>query len=698
MKKFQTSQEQNELARLRNVYAQNITLDADQFDADKSSVKNNKSRATTKLGINVHIKEKNVPTKTYSLDVDLLTSTPSDIIFDIICMKLRTTKQYDDVKTKEIANNFKHSYSLRICGLNELLFGSQCFIGSYKYIKACMSENKIPNFYLDCVEKVLEKMPKNSIACNSYLRTQFSKYEEQEKISQLEYPAYMNQNHQVSWNVDKNFVVCIKTASFLPQLADCDKVFFRLALYHGQDLLSAIRVSKHADYPACKWYETIEFNKLLIKNLHRCCKLCIGMYCLSKRKKQTSLFGFMSLNVFDYKGALLTGTKTLHMWPIVENKSFESLSVGQATGQYQNKCHVSIDMEFPNYSTGSQQHIVYANVDEIKNLIRQHVGVKTQDDCIEVDVLFNLISPNTNRLLFNILKKDALAELTEQDKAVLWTKRYDCLKYPNSLPKLLQAVRWSQKDNVIEMYGLLAKWPIIKPVFAIELLHSTYVDIEVRKYAVKCLELSMRDEELLHYLLQLVQTLKNEPYYDNDLTMFLLNRAMRSQRIGFELFWLLKTEMKHAQYKYRFGLILETYCRALAMSIQDLLKQIDVVDKLSSLTDYIRENREDLTMLKNSFLQDKLDKPDYKEALSHFLSPLNQSNLLGAIDPKRSVTILIRSMPKLAILYESFDRKKILLDQPSDQNLGSFLFSTKQIITQMGQKEDLANFYLISHF
>ena len=64
----------------------------------------------------------------------------------------------------------------------------------------------------------------------------------------------------------------------------------------------------------------------------------------------------------------------------------------------------------------------------------------------------------------------------------------------------------------------------------------------------------MRDEEVHQYLLQLIQTLKNEPYYDNLLTRFLLSRALKSQRIGFELFWNLKSEMKNSRYKLRYSI------------------------------------------------------------------------------------------------------------------------------------------------
>lgn len=48
------------------------------------------------------------------------------------------------------------------------------------------------------------------------------------------------------------------------------------------------------------------------------------------------------------------------------------------------------------------------------------------------------------------------------------------------------------------------------------------------------------DDELLQYLIQLVQVLKYESYLDCDLTTFLLERALSNSRIGHFLFWHLK--------------------------------------------------------------------------------------------------------------------------------------------------------------
>lgn len=48
------------------------------------------------------------------------------------------------------------------------------------------------------------------------------------------------------------------------------------------------------------------------------------------------------------------------------------------------------------------------------------------------------------------------------------------------------------------------------------------------------------DDELLQYLIQLVQVLKYESYLDCDLATFLLERALSNRRIGHFLFWHLR--------------------------------------------------------------------------------------------------------------------------------------------------------------
>ena len=79
---------------------------------------------------------------------------------------------------------------------------------------------------------------------------------------------------------------------------------------------------------------------------------------------------------------------------------------------------------------------------------------------------------------------------------------------PNILPRLLDAVKWQVRDEVSQLYLLLASWGQVSTQTSLELLDCKYADLRVRARAVMWLDNTLLDEELGQYLLQLVQTLK----------------------------------------------------------------------------------------------------------------------------------------------------------------------------------------------
>ena len=79
---------------------------------------------------------------------------------------------------------------------------------------------------------------------------------------------------------------------------------------------------------------------------------------------------------------------------------------------------------------------------------------------------------------------------------------------PNILPRLLDAVKWQVRDEVSQLYLLLASWGQVSTQTSLELLDCKYADLRVRARAVMWLDNTLSDEELGQYLLQLVQTLK----------------------------------------------------------------------------------------------------------------------------------------------------------------------------------------------
>ena len=46
-------------------------------------------------------------------------------------------------------------------------------------------------------------------------------------------------------------------------------------------------------------------------------------------------------------------------------------------------------------------------------------------------------------------------ELTEQSRAELWQRRYECMRIPESLPRWLKCVKWSNRDDILQVNQMM---------------------------------------------------------------------------------------------------------------------------------------------------------------------------------------------------------------------------------------------------
>jgi phosphatidylinositol-4,5-bisphosphate 3-kinase catalytic subunit alpha/beta/delta len=217
---------------------------------------------------------------------------------------------------------------------------------------------------------------------------------------------------------------------------------------------------------------------------------------------------------------------------------------------------------------------------------------------------------------------DRLNDMPEQERNAIWAKREECLhSEPNGLPSLLYCVEWNNRNEVAEMCRLLKEWPVLPVERSLELLDYAYADRSVRSFAVSCLR-RIRDEELLLYLLQLVQAIKHESYLHCDLVEFLLERAFNNQRIGHFLFWHLRSEIQVPSVQQRFGLILEAYLMGSQEHILLLLKQAQCLEKLKTGSEMAKRGSKEKC---RSSLQEYLRSRNVSDTLSDFINPLNPS-------------------------------------------------------------------------
>uniref|UniRef100_UPI00358EFBFA phosphatidylinositol 3-kinase catalytic subunit type 3 isoform X2 n=1 Tax=Myxine glutinosa TaxID=7769 RepID=UPI00358EFBFA len=102
-------------------------------------------------------------------------------------------------------------------------------------------------------------------------------------------------------------------------------------------------------------------------------------------------------------------------------------------------------------------------------------------------------------------------QLISEEQDLVWKFRYYLTNQEKALTKFLKCVNWSRAQEAKQAVELLARWRPMDVEDALELLSPRYSNTSVRRYAVTRLQ-QADDEDLLMYLLQLVQALKYENF------------------------------------------------------------------------------------------------------------------------------------------------------------------------------------------
>ena len=136
------------------------------------------------------------------------------------------------------------------------------------------------------------------------------------------------------------------------------------------------------------------------------------------------------------------------------------------------------------------------------------------------DVAGKDVKPNsTNRdLLFDIILYPPTKQLTSNEQDLVWKYRYYLSSQKKGLAKFLRCVNWDLEKEAKQALNLLYEWTPADAQDALELLGPDFTQPKVRRYAVECLN-KAKDDELLLYLLQLVQALKYETLETKELNV-----------------------------------------------------------------------------------------------------------------------------------------------------------------------------------
>ncbi|KAJ5609624.1 Phosphatidylinositol 3-kinase [Penicillium herquei] len=219
-------------------------------------------------------------------------------------------------------------------------------------------------------------------------------------------------------------------------------------------------------------------------------------------------------------------------------------------------------------------------------------------------------NPKIRDELNAVLSYEPTQSLTAEEKDLVWRFRYYLTREKRALTKFVKSVNWHDEGESRQAVEILPKWTEIDVDDALELLGPTFDNSEVRSYAVARLR-KADDEELLLYLLQLVQALKYEESSfeqaddaarHSSLANFLITRAANNFKLGNYLHWYLMVECDDApsaslstqrrlfaRVEYYFMVELE---KVNAEHRKTLLRQGELVVVLSKIAKDIRSSRE----------------------------------------------------------------------------------------------------------
>jgi len=215
--------------------------------------------------------------------------------------------------------------------------------------------------------------------------------------------------------------------------------------------------------------------------------------------------------------------------------------------------------------------------------------------------------------LNTIMSYGPTQELNAEEKDLVWKFRHHLTRDKRALTKFVKSVAWQDQSEARQAVQLLPKWTEIDVDDALELLGPTFDNPAVRAYAVDCLRES-DDDELLLYLLQLVQALKFEKIspeasdgstQDSSLARFLISRATNNLMLGNFLHWYLMVECDDrspdqvkenrklfAKVEFDFMTELMTVSGGPERR-KTLLRQGELITVLSKISKEIRFSRED---------------------------------------------------------------------------------------------------------
>ena len=514
-------------------------------------------------------------------------------------------------------------FVLKVVGFNDYLVHTSYQLGFYDYLVECRMKDVVPelalvrlkNTDLVVLSRIMEEgdmdaLDREDAKCRpggDEFDLDVVVHSQQDKVrrpwDQIEYIPIK----QVDWP----FRIIVRGVQKCPTEVPVDALQVTVQIYYnGEPLVgkmsslmqvnsletTTVPFSAEPRWPG-KWLAS---HHLSVADIPVGARVAFTLYGMRQGLEPVVIAG-VSVPLIDVHGRLIVGRQLLRLWASerVQCAKDESVSMKGDNQPRHLELSSSIPMDNPMGDAGaldvvfdSYQLPVLAEIPTLNRFVEQEEAANEGRPDAPVYQLPKP-TPEEQRKLEDIEKKDPLHDLSQDEKHLVWTWREYCSNNPAMLPKFLRSVDWiSKAEEARRMMLAWEKWPErADTVQILELLDIRYSDPVVREYAVREVD-RMRDHDLEEYLLQLVQTLKYETFDDSPLARMLIRRSLGNPfRIGHKLFWMLRSEMHNPDISPRYGAILKTYVRNCGPHRKYLEDQVKVNDLLKEVAEQVKTKK-----------------------------------------------------------------------------------------------------------
>ncbi|RWS31604.1 phosphatidylinositol 4-phosphate 3-kinase C2 domain-containing subunit alpha-like protein [Leptotrombidium deliense] len=281
---------------------------------------------------------------------------------------------------------------------------------------------------------------------------------------------------------------------------------------------------------------------------------------------------FTVLKLFDYDEYLIQGRALLGLWTgdVVTKYDKSAITISC----FERNCPLLI-LDIP--SCGERARFPSAD-----NLMKATVNKRE----------LRLLDHATQSDIYQALNRTPIGDMVADDKKLLWDRRNYLFDVSSALPKVLKSCPNWDVTSLPDIYSMVNNWTQLSAVDAMQLLLPSFPDIYVRKVVVQWIS-SLKPDELIDYLPQLVQVLRYDFCQDSPLLWFLLEKAYCNVRLAHKLYWLLKENVDDPVFAYRSRIVLNSLLCTCGNAMKQMFENQEcLLEKLSFVSENLKSTKD----------------------------------------------------------------------------------------------------------